>query len=165
MSQKYFSNIFPNLQIEWKEIYLLPYQASIDNYLCMLQYKILKNIFCLQKQLSIFNKKDTKLCSYCRLQDETTNHIFIACKFAMKLWNDLKDYCQSGFDLAILCPQSATFGFFEIDLDVFVLLNHIVLLCKCYIYSSRDSPKLSFAAILKNIKKDFDLEKKYINRK
>ena len=30
MSQKYFCNIFPNLQVEWKEIYLLPRKVSID---------------------------------------------------------------------------------------------------------------------------------------
>ena len=30
-SQKYVCNIFPNLQVEWKEIYLLPRKVSIDN--------------------------------------------------------------------------------------------------------------------------------------
>ena len=43
------------------------------------------NILYLNQQLFIFNKKDTKLCSYCRLQDETTNHIFVEYKFAIKL--------------------------------------------------------------------------------
>ena len=28
--QKYFSNIFPNLQVKWNEIYLLPRKFSID---------------------------------------------------------------------------------------------------------------------------------------
>ena len=47
------------------------------------------------------------------------------------------------------------------DLDLVIFLNHILLLCKYYIYSSRDSSKLSFAALLKNVKKYFDLGKKY----
>ena len=63
----------------------------------------------------IFNKKETKLCSYCRSQDETTNHVFVKCKFAIKLWSDLRYYCQCSFDVPILNPQIATFGFFEID--------------------------------------------------
>ena len=116
-SQKYFCHIFPNLQVEWKEIYLLPRKVSIDTYLRMSQYKILNNILYLNKQLFIFNKKETKLCSYCRLQDETINHIFVECKFAIKLWCDLRHYCQCSFDIPILNPQSGTFGFFEIDLD------------------------------------------------
>ena len=80
MSQKYFCNILPNLQVEWKEIYLLPRKVSINTNLRMFQYKMLNNILHRNKQLFILNKKDTKLCSYCRLQDETTNHIFVECK-------------------------------------------------------------------------------------
>ena len=112
----------------------------------MFQYKIQ------YKQLFIFNKKGTKLCSYCILQDETTNHIFVECNFAIKLCSDLKDYCQCRFDFPILNPHSATFGFFKIDPDLFILSNHILLLYKYFIYSSRDSSKLSFAALLKYIK-------------
>ena len=52
-------------------------------------------------------EKDTKLCSYCRLQDETTNHISVECTFTIKLWSDLGHYCQFSFDLPILNPQSA----------------------------------------------------------
>ena len=51
----------------------------------------------------------------CELQDETINHIFVECKFAIKLWSDLRYYCQCSFDVPILNPQIATFGFFEID--------------------------------------------------
>ena len=116
-------------------------------------------MFYLNKQL-IFNKKDTKPCSYCRLKNQATNHSFVECKFAINLWSDLRHYCQCSFDIPILNPQSATFGFFEIDPDLVILLNHILLLYKYYIYSSRDSSKLSFEALLKNILNIFVLEKK-----
>ena len=164
-SQKYFCNIFPNLQVEWKEIYLLPPKVSIDTKLHMFQFKILNNISYLNKQLYIFNEKDTKLCSYCRLQDETINHIFVECKFAIKLWSDLRHYCQSSFVIPILNPQSAIFGFFETDPDLVILLNHILLLCKHYICLSRDSTKLSFAALLKIYIKSFCSAKKNLFRK
>ena len=58
-----------------------------------------------------------------------------------------------------LNPQSATFRFFQIDPDLVMLLNHILLLYKYYIYSSRDSSKLLFVALLKNIEKVFDRKK------
>ena len=86
----------------------------------MFQYKILNNILYFNKQFFIFNKKDTKLCSYCRLQNETTNHIFVESKSVIKLWSDLRHYC---------------FGFFGIDPDLGILLNNIsLLLYKYYIY-------------------------------
>ena len=157
--QKYFCITFSNLQVEWKEICLLLRNVSIDTNLSMFQYKILNNILSLNEQLVIFNKKDSKLCSYCRLQDETINHIFVECKFAIKLWSDLR-HCQCSFGIPILNPQTATFRFFEIDPDLVILLNHILLLNIYYIYLSRDSSKFSFAALLKTIKKVFVLEKK-----
>ena len=116
-------------------------------------------MFHLNKQL-IFNKKDTKPCSYCRLKNQTTNHSFVECKFAINLWSDLRHYCQCSFDIPILNPQSATFGFLDIDPDLVILLNHILLLYTYYIYSWRDSSKLSFEALLKNILNIFVLEKK-----
>ena len=157
--QKYFCITFSNLQVEWKEICLLLRNVSIDTNLSMFQYKILNNILSLNEQLVIFHKKDSKLCSYCRLQDETINHIFVECKFAIKLWSDLR-HCQCSFGIPILNPQTATFRFFEIDPDLVILLNHILLLNIYYIYLSRDSSKFSFAALLKTIKKVFVLEKK-----
>ena len=133
-------------------------KVSNGTNLHLLQYKqyLLKNILCLNKQLFISNKKDTKLCSYCRLQDETINHIFVECKFAIKFWSDLRHSCQCSFDIPILNPQSATF---EVDPDLVILLKHIILLYKYYISSSRDSSKLSFEALFKNIKQVFVLEK------
>ena len=109
-SQKYFCNIFPNLQVEWKKIYLSRRKVSNDINLSMFQYKILNNILYLNKQLFIFNKKYTKLCSYCELQDKTINHIFVECKFSIKLWSDFRHYCQRSYVIPILNPKSATFG-------------------------------------------------------
>ena len=153
-------NIFPI----FSPVYRLLHKVSLDTNLLMFQYKILNNILYLNKHLFILNQKYTKLFLYCRLQDKKTNHIFVTCKFAIKLWSDLKDFCQCSFDLPVSNPQSATFGFFGIDSDLFILLNHILLLYKYYIYLSRDCLNFSFAALFKNIYKLFDL-KKNIERK
>ena len=120
----------------------------------MFQYKILINISYLNKQLFIFYKKDTKLCSYSRLQDETTNHIFVECKFAIKLWSDLRHYSQRSFDLPI---SNATFGLFEIAPDSVILLNYILLFYKYYIYSSIDF--VFICSLMEKYFKVFDLEK------
>ena len=114
--------------------------VSNDTNFRMFQYKILNNILYLNKKLFIFNKKDTKLCSYFKLQDETINNIFVECKFAIKLWSDLRNYCQRSFVIPtefILNRQSATFGFVKIDPDLVILLNHI-----------HDSSKLLFKTFL-----------------
>ena len=55
--QKYFCNIFRNLQVESKKIYFLPRKVSNDTNLRMFQCKILKNILYLSNRfLSLINK-------------------------------------------------------------------------------------------------------------
>ena len=70
-SQKYFIRLFPNLQCDWKGIYFLTRKVTIDTKLRIFQYKLLNNILHLNKHLFMFRKKDTKHCSFCKLQDET----------------------------------------------------------------------------------------------
>ena len=163
--QKYFCNIFPNLEVEWKEIYLLPCKVSTDTNLQMFHYKYWTILYILINSFSFLIKKILNCVITVDYKMRQLNKIFEECKFPIKLWSDLKDYCQYSFDLPILNPQSATFGFFEIDPDLVILLNHRLLLYKYYIYSSRHSSKLSFATLLKNIKKTFLIWKKNIVRK
>ena len=72
----------------------------------------------------------------------------------------MRHYGLRSFVIPILNPQSGTFGFFEIYPDLVILLNHILLLYKYYIYSLRDSSKLSFKVLLKILKKFLFLKKK-----
>ena len=66
-SHKYFIRLFPNLQCDWKDIYLLPRKVTIDAKLRIFQYKLLNNILYLNKHFFMFRKKDTKHCSFCIL--------------------------------------------------------------------------------------------------
>ena len=80
--------LFPNLQCDWKDIYLLPRKVTIDTKLRIFQYKLLNNILYLNKHLFMFRKKDTKHCSFCKLQDETINHLFVKCNYSKNLWRN-----------------------------------------------------------------------------
>ena len=129
---------------------------------CKYYFGILFYVFTKGKKKSI-NKKNEQTsfhCSFCKLQDETINHLFVECNYSKNLWRDLKTYCQPSFSLPLLCPQSATFGFFDIDPHSSLLLNHILLLYKYYIYYSRDSAKLSLAALTRFIKKVYVMEER-----
>ena len=49
-------------------------------------------------------------------------------------------------------------GFLEADDKVFLILHHILLLFKYYVYVSRSSKVVSFKVLLKSIMKVFKLE-------
>ena len=159
-SQKYHKDLFTAVDVEWKDIYLLPRKVTIDTKLRIFQYKILNNILYLNKHLFIFRKKENKFCSYCLTEEETTRHIFAICQKTNCLWNELRLCLNNIIHIPALNPQSAIFGFFQVDRQEILILNHILLIFKYYVYISRDSNKLLLAALMKQIKKVYLLEKK-----
>ena len=63
-SQKYFDNLFANIELPWKEIYLPACKATANSYLGCFNYKIINNVLYLNKKLFQFDL----LCfflSYC----------------------------------------------------------------------------------------------------
>ena len=64
-SQSYYEKFLETTNLNWKEIYILPRNVSIDTNLCMFQYKILNNILFLNKLLFKFEKVQSPLRSFC----------------------------------------------------------------------------------------------------
>ena len=85
----YFEKIFPNLKFDWRKIYILPCITTINTYLRSFQYKILNNIFFLNKKLLVFRMKNTPLCSCYNKEEEKLLHIFSECTSVIYLWQQL----------------------------------------------------------------------------
>ena len=96
-SQKYFDNLFPNVELPWKKIYLAARKATANSHLRCFIYKIINNVLYLNKRLFQFSKTQSPLCSFCHTEAETTLHVFHKCYVTKILLNQL-------------------FLFFEIDL-------------------------------------------------
>ena len=58
-----------------------------------------------------------------------------------------------------LIPQSAIFGFLDISNKDYLIVNHLLLLFKYYIYNVRDWKRLVFEALMRNILSIYDIEK------
>ena len=160
-SQSYFENTFPNDTLDWKSIYLLPRKVTICTKSRIFQYKILNNILFLNKKLCMFGKTNSPLCSFCKLNEETFLHLYTECALIKSLWSNLKRFFGNDVFLPDLVPQAAFFGFLpELDVDNFLLLNHILLIFKIYVYNSRQSASVNFEALLKKIIKIKNIEKK-----
>ena len=54
--------------INWKEVYMLPRQVTIESSLRSFQYKILNNILYLNEKLFKFKIADSPLCSLCKTE-------------------------------------------------------------------------------------------------
>ena len=78
----------------------------------------------------------------------------------IRFWNSIKYFLRDNLVIPSLSPQSAIFGLFEIDPDVFKILNHILLMFKYFVYNSRESQVLLFSKFLRNLQKVYYMEKR-----
>ena len=134
--------MFRDLTLQWKHIYTLACIFTIDSKLQCFQYKILYNTLYVNQKLFLFRKHNTSLCSFCNLEDETVIHLF-CWLFSKRLWCTVIEYFKINLHIPLLSPQRAIFGFLEADDKVFLILNHLLLLFKFYVYVSRSSKVIS----------------------
>ena len=64
-------------------------------------------------------------------------HLFYDCLIVKKLWNKLKSILSNNLNFLISTPQSAIFGFWNLDTNDHLILNHLLLIFKMYIYNIR----------------------------
>ena len=96
--QKYFDNLFPNIELPWKEIYLTAGKATANSHLRCFDYKIINNVLYMNKKHIHFGKTQPPLCSLCHTEVETILHIFHKCSVTKILWNQLLVFFETDID-------------------------------------------------------------------
>ena len=93
----YFEKLFPNKEIEWKCIYLIPRRVTIDTNLRIFQYKVLNNVLYLNKKNFKFKIVFSPLCSFCDLENKTPIHLFYSFtrNQTKSLWSKLQELMNS----------------------------------------------------------------------
>ena len=134
-SQKYFDNLFPNIELPWKEIYLTAREATANSHLRCFHYKIINNVLYLNKKLFQYGKTQSPLCAFCHIEAEATLHAFHTCSVTKILWNQLLLFFETDLDFHDVTPQTAVFGFInELGINLNILQNHVLLTFKLYGY-------------------------------
>ena len=126
----------------------------------MFQYKLLNNALYLNNMLFRFKKVDSPLCSYCNEEEETLLHLFHSCLKIKQLWNRLRLYFSQFINIPLCTPQSSILGIFDNNQHS-ELINHLLLIFKFYIYSTRNNKQLNFDNLMITIKKIKEIEKEF----
>ena len=85
---------------------------------------------------------------FCKAEDEIYIRDFYGCRNTSTLWRQIKEFFSTGLVLPIILPQSASFGFLDDILEHKLLLNHILLMLKNYLYKAAENV---FSTYLKTI--------------
>ena len=110
-SQRYFDNLFSNIELPWKESYLTVHKVTDNSHLLCFHYKIINNVLYFNKKLFQFSNTQSPLCSFCHNDFETTLHVFRKCSGTKVLWNLLLLFFEKNLDFPDLTPQDAIFSF------------------------------------------------------
>ena len=165
-SQKFFTKKFDiSFQNIWRSVYLLSGQASIESKIRMFQYKILNNVLYLTQRFSDMNIVGSSLCSQYKKEPETISHLFLNCTFSQKLRSNTQKWCSPIFKLPNLSEKIVFLGYLNEETNN-ILINHIILLYKYFIYSKRDNPGgTNFKAFLKAFIRNINKTEKFIAKK
>ena len=72
------------------------------------------------------------------MTDETPLHFFYNCTKVKLLWDKLKEFISNEtLSIPSLTPQSTILGYIDLS-DDYLLINHLILIYKFYIYNSRN---------------------------
>ena len=97
-SEKYHPNISHE---DWKKIYQIPWQCSIDSKSRAFQYRFLQRIIVTNVKLQKFGKVDSELCTFCKTEEESLEHLFFKCSFVENLWTKIKSQLKLKSDLSL----------------------------------------------------------------
>ena len=118
---------------------MIPRKVSISSSIRIFQYKILNNILYLNRKISKFDQRVSHLCSLCLKEPEDRLHLFCQCEKTQVLWETLSNKVAGFLSLPTLEPEVAILGKWNLKTKENVLINHIVLLFKRFIFDNRSN--------------------------
>ena len=133
-------------------MYTLPRKVTIDTSTRIFQYKIVNNILYLNNRLYKITITESPLCSLCGNDTETILHLFVHCSITQNLWMQMQNWLSNILDIPELTSKIAIPGKHPCQGATDVLISHIILMFKKFLYTHRKSTtQVAFVALKYNI--------------
>jgi len=131
------TNKYPNTAINWQKVYSLAFQTTLESKIREFQYKILNYIVFTNEKLCRFGLVKSPIRTFCREVAESVEHLLFSCKISSEFWKHVLSWLRDNNVFVGTIDESyLILGKFDIAND-FILINHILLLGKHYIYNRR----------------------------
>jgi len=137
-AQTKWQTLLGEKELNWKQIFVMPYKSTTDSTLRNFQYKYIQRIIATNKYLFKCNLSNTNLCDMCSEHIETIEHLFWECKHIQTLWNQLTTFLDKhklNVKLSLL-DISLGVNTFKIP-EVNNTVNYIIILMKYFIFSMK----------------------------
>ena len=85
-SKAKFTAIFSENNLDWANIYKIPFNSTLDTRTRAFQLKILHRILFTNSALFKMKISATPLCTFCGLESETLEHLFVDCEYVICIY-------------------------------------------------------------------------------
>ena len=86
---------YPNLSIDWKEIYSLAFNVTLDTKLRVFQYKLLNRIAFTNSTLYKLKIVHSPFCTFCNINEESLKYLSFFCKTTEIFWKEVLSWLAS----------------------------------------------------------------------
>ena len=124
-----------------RQIFQLPHSVTLESYVKAFQYKVLNSILYTNTKLYKMGFRTNDLCSFCKSQSESLNHLFFHCPYSKQFWNDLEIYwCSVSSKRIRLSLQNVLIGIIAENADpLHLLLNYFIMIGKVFLWNCRNN--------------------------
>ena len=123
--------------VDWEKVFSLAFNVTLESKLREFQYKILNCILYTNEKLFRLGLTDSPCCTFCQEDIESIEHLLFSCKVSFEFWQHVSSWLRdNGIQINTLKETDLIFGKFDAT-DDFTLINHMLLMGKFYLYSSR----------------------------
>ena len=117
-AQSKMKNKYPQLVVEWKKIFSLPFTVTVETKLREFQYKILNNIVNTNDRLFCFKMIESPLCAFCNKEDESLEHSLFHCTTTKNVWLAFSScISEQNISMETLTLINSLFGVFNDNED------------------------------------------------
>ena len=146
----------PEDHLFWNKIITLSKQCNQNVWMQMFQYKVLHRILATNKKLFQYKIIYSPLCSYCKMEDKTIQHLFCECDLATSIWHDITGWLKTqGRSIEYLRDSQIILGDPKLDL----VINRIILTTKVAIFKNKDKTPPRIGQIITMLRSQFTIEK------
>ena len=143
--------IFDIKEVDWEKTYTLPFLCTKETKLRIFQFKLLHRRIATNSFLCKIGVKDTDKCSFCKSETESLIHLFWDCTIVKEFWNKVRNWIKEHITskTIINLTQLTCLGFVQNTSNI--LLHHVLLIARHYIYCCRLKTTLPTCKIFENI--------------
>lgn len=150
----HWSNLF--YDIPWKIVWSLPNKFLITNKVKEVSFKLLHRVYPVNVYIKKMLPEKDPLCSFCRILDESVDHLFWECTHIKIFWKEFSLFIRVSLLYNFsLSYKDVLFGFYHVDKvkDKYFLINLFILLAKFFIHKCKFlSVKPLFLIFCKDLK-------------